>query len=71
MYIGFLTFGGATLGFVLNNYASSDSLISFARLAIGGALLSGYPFTFSALREGTFLYMYICIHIYIYICLCI
>mmetsp|Transcript_18752 Transcript_18752/g.18071 ORF Transcript_18752/g.18071 Transcript_18752/m.18071 type:complete len:491 (+) Transcript_18752:73-1545(+) len=52
MSTGFLTFGGATLGFVLNNYASSDSLISFARLAIGGALLTGYPFTFSALREG-------------------
>jgi amino acid permease len=52
MSTGFLTFGGATLGFVLNNYATSDSLISFARLAIGLALLTGYPFTFSALREG-------------------
>lgn len=52
MSTGFLTFGGATLGFVLNNYASGDTLISFARLAIGMALLTGYPFTFSALREG-------------------
>lgn len=52
MSTGFLTFGGSTLGFVLNNYASGDKLISFARLAIGLALLTGYPFTFSALREG-------------------
>ena len=52
MNIGFLTFGGATSGFVLNNYAGSDSLASFARLAIGLALLTGYPFTFSALRDG-------------------
>jgi sodium-coupled neutral amino acid transporter 11 len=52
MSTGFLTFGGASLGFVLNNYASTDGLISIARLAVGLALLTGYPFTFSALREG-------------------
>lgn len=52
MSTGFLTFGGATQGFVLNNYASSDPLAALARLAIGIALVTGYPFTFSALREG-------------------
>jgi len=52
MALGFLTFGGATSGFVLNNYSGIDSLASVARLAIGLALLTGYPFTFSALREG-------------------
>lgn len=52
MGTGFLTFGSATAGFVLNNYAGSDTLITFARLAIGLALLTGYPFTFSALRDG-------------------
>jgi amino acid permease len=52
MAVGFLTFGGATQGFVLNNYASSDQLATLARFAIGLALLTGYPFTFSALREG-------------------
>jgi sodium-coupled neutral amino acid transporter 11 len=52
MSLGFLTFGGATAGFVLNNYSGSDNLITFARLAIGLALLTGYPFTFSALRDG-------------------
>ena len=52
MSVGFSTFGGATAGFVLNNYASSDLLATLARFAIGLALLTGYPFTFSALREG-------------------
>lgn len=52
--IGFLTFGGSTLGFILNNYASNDALATFARLAIGLALLTGYPFTFSALKDGIF-----------------
>lgn len=52
MCVGFLTFGGNTAGFILNNYSSKDSLATFARLAVGLAILTGYPFTFSALREG-------------------
>jgi amino acid permease len=52
MCVGFLTFGGATQGFILNNYASGDLLATLARFAIGVALVTGYPFTFSALREG-------------------
>ena len=52
MSTGFLTFGGATAGFVLNNYASNDGLITVARLAIGLSILTGYPFTFFSLREG-------------------
>jgi amino acid permease len=52
MSIGFLTFGGNTSSFILNNYASTDTLATLARFAIGLALLTGYPFTFSALREG-------------------
>lgn len=52
MVVGFLSFGGNTAGFILNNYASKDSLATLARFAIGLALLTGYPFTFSALREG-------------------
>ena len=52
MSTGFLTFGGATAGFVLNNYASNDGLITIARLAIGLSIVTGYPFTFFALREG-------------------
>jgi len=52
MSIGFLTFGGNSLGLILNNYSGKDTLATFARVAIGAALLTGYPFTFSALREG-------------------
>lgn len=52
MSTGFLSFGGSASGFVLNNYASKDQLISVARFAIGVAIVTGYPFTFSALREG-------------------
>lgn len=52
MCIGFLTFGGNSLGLVLNNYSGQDMLATYARVAIGAAILTGYPFTFSALREG-------------------
>jgi amino acid permease len=52
MSVGFLTFGGNSLGLILNNYASSDAGASFARLAIGGAILTSYPFAFSALIDG-------------------
>lgn len=52
MGVGFLSFGGNTQGFILNNYATTDRLATVARFAIGLALLTGYPFTFSALREG-------------------
>lgn len=40
------------MGLILNNYASSDVGASFARLAIGGAILTSYPFAFSALVDG-------------------
>jgi amino acid permease len=52
MSTGFLTFGGATAGFVLNNYSGLDKLATVARCAIGVALVTGYPFVFSALRDG-------------------
>jgi len=40
------------MGFILNNYAATDFLATLARLAIGGAILTSYPFAFSALRDG-------------------
>jgi amino acid permease len=52
LVIGFLTFGGNAQGFILNNYASTDSLATVARIAIGGGVLFGYPLTFTALRDG-------------------
>jgi sodium-coupled neutral amino acid transporter 11 len=62
MVIGYSTFGGNTLGFVLNNYSSADSMATVARFAIGLALLTGYPFTFSALREGVIDFMKVPTH---------
>jgi amino acid permease len=59
MTVGFLSFGGNSLGFILNNYSSTDNLATLARFAIGGALLTGYPFTFSAIRDGIYIYIYI------------
>jgi sodium-coupled neutral amino acid transporter 11 len=52
MWAGFLTFGGHSTGFILNNYSPKDKFATFARLCIGLAILFGYPLTFSALREG-------------------
>jgi amino acid permease len=52
MSIGYLTFGGASSGFILNNYSGSDVLASIARLCVGLTLLTGYPFAISGLREG-------------------
>jgi len=52
MSMGFLTFGGSSSGFILNNYAPNDILAGFARLAVGLTLITGYPFNFTALRDG-------------------
>ena len=52
MSLGFLTFGGSTMGFILNNYASSDGLASAARVAILASMVFGYPLTFVSLRDG-------------------
>ena len=43
MIAGFLTFGGAADGYILNNYATTDSLAQLARLAIGGSIVTTYP----------------------------
>ena len=52
MSMGFLTFGGNSQGLILNNYSLSDSLASGARISIGLALITGYPFIFAAFRDG-------------------
>jgi sodium-coupled neutral amino acid transporter 11 len=52
MWSGFLTFGGNSTGFILNNYSSKDNLATIARFAIGAGILCGYPLTFTALRDG-------------------
>lgn len=52
MSVGFLTFGGASAGLVLNNYSKYDILAKFARLAVGLSILTGFPFAFTAMRDG-------------------
>jgi amino acid permease len=51
MSIGFLTFGGHSTGFILNNYSNYDSLATIARIAIGFGIICTYPLTFTALRD--------------------
>eukprot|EP00429_Kryptoperidinium_foliaceum_P127033 CAMPEP_0176332592 /NCGR_PEP_ID=MMETSP0121_2-20121125/77149_1 /TAXON_ID=160619 /ORGANISM="Kryptoperidinium foliaceum, Strain CCMP 1326" /LENGTH=243 /DNA_ID=CAMNT_0017675481 /DNA_START=243 /DNA_END=974 /DNA_ORIENTATION=+ len=48
---GFLTFGSASAGLILNNYAATDSLATLARLAILLSLITGYPITFFSARS--------------------
>lgn len=51
MIAGFLTFGGAADGYILNNYATTDSLAQLARLAIGGSIVTTYPLLHQGLRD--------------------
>lgn len=52
MVLGFLTFGGASQGLILNNYASTDKLVVAARVAVLASVTFGFPFTFAACRDG-------------------
>ena len=49
---GYLTFGSASQGLILNNYATSDPLALVARLGIGVSIIFSYPLNFLGLREG-------------------
>ncbi|CAN0100739.1 unnamed protein product [Hapterophycus canaliculatus] len=49
---GFLTFGGASSGYILNNYASTDRLATVARVAVASSLVFSYPLCFVGLRDG-------------------
>lgn len=50
--VGFLTFGKACDGLVLNNYAGSDSLMGISRIAVSLSLLFSYPLAFTGCRDG-------------------
>jgi len=52
MSAGYLTFGAASQGLILNNYATSDSLAFLARVGIGASIIFSYPLNFVGLREG-------------------
>ena len=49
---GFLTFGGASNGYILNNYANTDRLATVARVAVASSLVFSYPLCFVGLRDG-------------------
>ena len=53
MAAGFLTFGGAADGYILNNYAPTDRLAQLARVAIGSQIVFTYPFIHLGLRDST------------------
>jgi amino acid permease len=50
--MGYLTFGQSCSGLVLNNYASSDTLMSLSRIAVAVALVFSYPLAFQGCRDG-------------------
>lgn len=49
---GFLTFGGASSGLILNNYSNKDVLMSLSRVAVAISLVFSYPLVFSGCRDG-------------------
>jgi len=49
---GFMTFGGACDGYVLNNYSHRDPLATICRIAIAFSVLMTYPICFIGFRDG-------------------
>jgi amino acid permease len=49
---GFLTFGGASAGMILNNYSTHDILASSSRACVGFSLIFGYPLIFVGFRDA-------------------
>uniref|UniRef100_A0A7S4JMK3 Amino acid transporter transmembrane domain-containing protein n=2 Tax=Odontella aurita TaxID=265563 RepID=A0A7S4JMK3_9STRA len=52
MAVGFLTFGTASSGLVLNNYSPRDALVSVARIAVAFSVVFTYPMPFVGCRDG-------------------
>lgn len=51
---GFLTFGAASNGLILNNYANKDFLMSISRIAVAISVTCSYPLIFVGARDGIF-----------------
>mmetsp|Transcript_4676 Transcript_4676/g.8921 ORF Transcript_4676/g.8921 Transcript_4676/m.8921 type:complete len:468 (+) Transcript_4676:108-1511(+) len=51
---GFLSFGAASNGLILNNYSTADSLMSLARIAVTISIIASYPLIFVGCRDGLF-----------------
>ena len=50
--VGFLTFGGNSDSYILNNYSPRDSLATVSRIAIGLCALVSYPLNFIGVRDN-------------------
>lgn len=50
--LGYLTFGGNSNTFILNNYSPFDVCATFSRLAVGLSTLMAYPLVFHGVRDG-------------------
>jgi len=49
---GFLTFGAASNGLILNNYSTKDTLMSLSRFAVAASILFSYPLNFVGVRDS-------------------
>jgi amino acid permease len=49
---GFLTFGAASNGFILNNYSTNDTIASLSRFAVAISIIFSYPLIFVGTRDG-------------------
>jgi amino acid permease len=50
--LGFLTFGAASNGLILNNYSTNDLLMSLSRIAVAVSVTGSYPLLFDGTRDG-------------------
>lgn len=50
--LGFLTFGSASSGLILNNYAGTDFLMSLSRIAVTISIIFSFPLAFVGARDG-------------------
>ncbi|CAE7266252.1 Slc38a7 [Symbiodinium natans] len=52
MAVGYLTFGRAAEGLILNNYSEQDGLVTAARMAISLAVIFAFPLGFTGFRDS-------------------
>ena len=50
--LGFLTFGSAANGLILNNYSNGDAVMSLSRVAVAVSIVFSYPLVFVGTRDG-------------------
>jgi len=50
--LGFLTFGKACSGLILDNYSTKDALMTISRFAVAISLIFSYPLAFTGVRDG-------------------